>query len=78
MRKKGVTIWLVFMTILSNKIMHNYQKRYPQKRGKGNLPWLCGNRERLIPIYAEKVVLLVGDVAAGRGPEDIRYGEYFP
>ena len=28
---KMVTIWLIFMVILFNKIMHNYQNNYPQK-----------------------------------------------
>ena len=30
--EKRVTIWLVFMVILSNKIMQNYRNNYPQKR----------------------------------------------
>ena len=47
---KRVTIWLVFMVMLSNKIMQNHQK-LPPKRGKGNLPWWCGNGEQVIPIY---------------------------
>ena len=29
--EKRVTIWLFLMVILSNKIMQNYQKNYPQK-----------------------------------------------
>ena len=40
------------MVILSNKTMQNYPKNYPQKRDKGNLPWFCGNGERVIPICA--------------------------
>ena len=29
--EKRVTFWLIFMVILSNKIMQNYRKIYPQK-----------------------------------------------
>ena len=29
--EKRVTIWLIFMVILSNEIMQNYQNNYPQK-----------------------------------------------
>ena len=54
--ERRVTIWLVFMVILSNKIMQNYPKNTP-KRGKGNLPWFCGNAERVIPIYGVKAVI---------------------
>ena len=36
MRKKGNDL-TVFKVILSNKIMQNYPKNYPPKRGKGNL-----------------------------------------
>ena len=28
--EKRATIWLIFMVILSNKIMQNYQNNYPQ------------------------------------------------
>ena len=28
---KGVTIWLISMVIFPNKIMQNYQKKYPKK-----------------------------------------------
>ena len=38
------------MVILSNKIMQNYPK-ITQKRGKGILPWFCGNVEWVISIY---------------------------
>ena len=29
--EKRVTIWLMFMVIVSNKTMQNYWKNYPQK-----------------------------------------------
>ena len=43
------------MEILSNKIMQNYPKNYPQK-GKGKLPWFCGKGERVITIDAVQTV----------------------
>ena len=36
--EKRVTIWLIFMLILSNKIMQNYRNFYPQKGVMVNYP----------------------------------------
>ena len=48
------------MVILSNKIMQNYPK-IPPKGGKGNLPWLCGNVERVITIN-DDTCIPIGDI----------------
>ena len=62
--EKRVTIWLVFMVILSNKIMQNCQNITP-KRGKGNLPWWYGNVERVITIYACYMTPYISDFIPG-------------
>ena len=49
------------MVILSNKIMQKTPQKLPPKRGKVNLPWCCGNGERVIPIYAEAIVRFIGN-----------------
>ena len=47
------TIMTGFYGNSSIKIMQNYQHFYPQK-GNDNLPWCCGNGERVIPIYGSR------------------------
>ena len=47
------------MVILSDKIKTNYRKKLPPKRGEDNLPWCCGNGERVIPIYGGRYLVLM-------------------